>query len=80
MRNLALDTALRMAYGCGMTTTNFTNDEFLFGNLEAARQAAEEKAMTLVESGTPETDPVVFGLDSIITAIEAFQSQFGSND
>lgn len=56
--------------------TKFTNSEFLFGYLEAARYAAEAEAIELVDGGLPETSDEVVALDRIVTAIEAFQAEF----
>ena len=60
-----------------MAKPTFWNPEFLFGNLEAGRQAAETEAGRLVEHGSrSEDERVVILLDNIVTAIEAFQAEF----
>ena len=62
------------------TTQTLDNPEFLFGNIEAARQACETEANGLVESGSGENSPLVLDLDEIIVAIEKFQAAWGGED
>lgn len=62
------------------TATDLENAEFLFGNIEAARQACETEAIYLVDGGAFEDSPIVVALDKIVIAIEQFQENYGDDD